>query len=107
MSSRTSRTEHGHRSDLKIAVVRELGCIRDTGESQLVIRVLKLERGGLRVDVRELVKNERFHGFTKRGLCLRAEEFHELLRRRAEIEVLLAGRGAPPVDRQRREEAMS
>ena len=107
---RTDRYRHrpsdGRRAGSDPIVVKELGALRDSPYGKLVVRILRLDRGGLRVDVRELVENERFHGFTRKGVCLSLEEFRALVEQRGAIEAALEDR-TPARDRRRRSEASS
>jgi hypothetical protein len=52
-------------------------------------------RGGRRLDIRYHVETESFVGYTKKDVCLTAEEFEALLAQRERIVALLDG-GAPP-----------
>lgn len=64
--------------------------LRVSQDSRLEVRVLAMKRGGVRrLDVRQFVENDKFRGFTRRGLSLSLEEFEALLDQRERILELL------------------
>ncbi len=74
----------------ELVVVKELSPIRDAPGRQLSVRILDTGRGR-RLDVREYVERDSFTGFTRKGICVSAEEFDALLEQRDEIVRLLDG----------------
>ena len=72
-----SRASYGRQAGSVPTVVKELGL-----SPRLPLRQARCPGAVLRVDVRELAENERFHGFTRKGVCLSLEEFQVLLEQR-------------------------
>lgn len=71
-------------------VLAALEPLRVNPDSRLEVRVLAMKRGGVRrLDVRQFVENDKFTGFTRRGLSLSLEEFGALVEQRARILELL------------------
>ena len=79
------------RAPSQFVVVRELEPIRDAPGRQLAVRIVDVGHSR-RVDVRELVESAAFSGFTRKGICLTAEEFETLFAQRDEVLKLLEGR---------------
>lgn len=78
-------------------VVKVLKPLRDSPAGRLEVRVVDL-RGERRLDIRQFVQGETFSRFTRKGVCLSAEEFEALLEQQGAIAAALegrAGRGEP------------
>lgn len=76
------------RSDF--VVIKELEPLRDSPHGRLVVRILQGERGR-RLDIREHIESDGFTGYTRRGICVTAEEFSALLEQRDVVLGLLDG----------------
>ena len=85
------RPASGRARSTPIVVVKQLGILRDVADRKILVRIIALERGGRRLDVREYVENEQFSGFTRKGLSLSFEEFDLLVAQANEIRGLLKG----------------
>ena len=70
-------------------VVKVLEPLRESAAGRLDVRIVEV-RGERRVDIRQHVTSEDFVGYTRKGVCLTAEEFDALLEQRERIVELLA-----------------
>jgi hypothetical protein len=80
----------GRRERSEFIVVKELDPLRDSSRGRIVVRILQVDRGR-RLDIREYVDEERYQGFTKRGVNLSSEEVNALFAQRGEIVRWLEG----------------
>lgn len=72
--------------------VKVLDPLRESGAGRLDVRVIEL-RGERRLDIRQYVTGDAFEGYTRKGVCLSAEEFDALLAQRETIMKLLSASG--------------
>lgn len=85
-----------------LAVVATLEPLRDGPAGRLDVRIIEVRPGQRRLDVRQFLAGAGFTGYTKKGVCLSAEEFHALLEQYEAIVTALTGSRAPAGDRARR-----
>ena len=94
---------NGQRSrDTAPAVVAALAPLRDGPAGRLDVRIIEVRPGERRLDIRQFLATNGFTGFTRKGVCLTAREFHALLEQYEAIVTALEGRKAPAGDRPRR-----
>jgi hypothetical protein len=106
--SRVGSSQNGQRSGGSTPkVVQVLQPIRESQVGRPDVRVIEVRPGERRLDVRQYINCDTFTGYSRRGICVTAEEIAALVEQLDAIEDLLAGRGAPTVDRQWSAEAMS
>jgi hypothetical protein len=81
------------RQGSEFVVIKELKPLRDSPRGRLAVRIIQGDRGR-RLDIREHIDEDRYRGFTKRGVNLSSEEVDALFSQRDSILRLLAGGGA-------------
>ncbi len=88
-------------------VVEQFAPLRESPAGRLEVRIIKVSRGEVRLDIRQFVVADTFTGFTRKGISLSIEEWHALLGQREAIEAALEGRGTPTNGRKHRAGAPS